>query len=305
MIDVHKAMVSLGINGRVSGKEFQAHCPMHRQRTGRDDTSPSWSINLKTGLHHCFSCGYKGTVQQLAADLGVAIDDVRVVQPISQSSRRIVLPDLTQVITGHAYLDESVLGRFTTPPNWALEQRRVSPEACEYYEVMWDGLEDSWILLIRDPWNGRLMGWQSKSQTSRRFLNYPTGVKKSRTLFGYTRFDSDQMIVVESPLDAVRMYTEGVRGAVACFGAVVSKQQISLMAAADEVVFALDNPRIDEAGKKSSLALLKETKGMLKSVRFFDYRGIDAKDPGDMTGDQIRAGINTSRSRAYGMAAIA
>ena len=89
------------------------------------------------------------------------------------------------------------------------------------------------------------------------------------------------------------------------FGAIVSKSQILLMSAADEIVFALDNPLVDLAGRKSSVQLLTETKGVLRSVRFFDYSGLTAKDPGEMSLDEITLGIKRAKSRAYGERAIA
>lgn len=42
-----------------------ALCPFH------DDTNPSLSIDIKTGLWYCFGCGESGTVWQFAKRLGV------------------------------------------------------------------------------------------------------------------------------------------------------------------------------------------------------------------------------------------
>jgi hypothetical protein len=42
---------------------------MHFARTGKADNSPSWWINLSTGMHICFSCGYKGNLLQLVCDV--------------------------------------------------------------------------------------------------------------------------------------------------------------------------------------------------------------------------------------------
>jgi DNA primase len=59
MIDVLATLERLGIEGKESGDEYVARCPMHAARTGREDSHPSWSINLQTGLFLCFSCGYR------------------------------------------------------------------------------------------------------------------------------------------------------------------------------------------------------------------------------------------------------
>ena len=307
MINVEATLAALGIDGSLRGSELLAPCPMHEKRTGREDAHPSWSINVDTGLFNCFSCGYRGSIITLIADLkGVSFDEAKTltVRPDLQAS----IAKIPGAYTAYAKpqpISEAMLYRFSNPPRWARSKRHLTQEACKGYGVRWDFLSDSWIIPIRESFDNSLMGWQEKSEVDRAFRNYPVGVKKSRTLFGYDIFTGGRMVVVESPLDAVRLLSDGVTGAVATYGAIVAKQQIMLMSAADEVVFALDNPSIDNAGKKSSIQLLSETKGVLKSVRFFDYSGIEAKDPGDMTPDQIEKGIKHARSRAFGERAIA
>ena len=306
MIDVEQTLGALGVEGRLSGDEFVGHCPMHFERTGREDSHPSWSINVKTGLFICFSCGYRGSIISLIADLkGIGFDEAKslTVKPDLQHAVSRI-PGAYIPVERDEFLPESRLGAYQTPPMWARRRRRVSAESCASHGVRWDYGQDSWIIPIRDAATSQLLGWQEKSETQRIFRNYPAGVKKSRTLFGYDIFTGGRMIVVESPLDAVRLHSEGVTGAVATFGAIVSKAQVLMMSAADEVVFALDNPNVDNAGRKASIQLLTDTKGVLKSVRFFDYSGIEAKDPGDMTHDQIERGIKHAKSRAYGQKAL-
>lgn len=306
MIDVETTLDSLGIDGQVRGDEFVGHCPMHFRRTGREDSHPSWSINMETGLFICFSCGYRGSIITLIADLrGISFDEAKTYTArvdIATSIARI--PGAYTPAQKPDLMGESRLSRFSDPPRWARQKRHLSSDGCLAYSLRWNFISDSWIIPIRDPADNQLLGWQEKSETERIFRNFPVGVKKSRTLFGYDIFHGGRMIVVESPLDAVRLYSEGVSGAVATYGAIVSKSQVLLMSAADEVVFALDNPITDDAGRKSSIQLLTETRGVLKSVRFFDYSGIEAKDPGDMTPEQIERGLSSARSRAYGERAV-
>ncbi|MFR8831062.1 MAG: CHC2 zinc finger domain-containing protein, partial [Eggerthella lenta] len=46
-------------NSYISGDELWASCPCpENHRHG--DKKPSWSINLNTLRHHCFSCGFSG-----------------------------------------------------------------------------------------------------------------------------------------------------------------------------------------------------------------------------------------------------
>ncbi len=302
MIDVAATLVRLGIAGRESGDEIVARCPMHKARTGREDAHPSWSINSSTGLFLCFSCGYSGSIHRLIVDMGGAVDieqakDFAVRGSLKNSIASI--PGAYHPIPAPDFLPESSLAGYTSPPRWALRERRLTQDACDIYGVRWDPYNEHWILPIRDP-QGDLLGWQVKSQVDRVFRNHPRGVKKSQTLFGYHAFNGGQMVVVESPLDAVRLRSEGIPGGVAVFGAIVSKQQILLMSAADEVVMALD---ADAAGRKASRQLLDSTRGVLKAVRFFQYSG-DVKDPGDMSPEQISQGITAAKSRVLGEAAL-
>ncbi|NBO55083.1 MAG: hypothetical protein EBU84_10945, partial [Actinobacteria bacterium] len=39
-----------------SGLEWQAVCPFH------EDTSPSFSVNIRKGLYICYACGAKGNM---------------------------------------------------------------------------------------------------------------------------------------------------------------------------------------------------------------------------------------------------
>lgn len=291
-------MASLGIDGRESGDEFVAPCPQHAARTGREDSHPSWSINLRSGLHICFSCGYRGTLAGLVSDLGGDADLAEARPDLRATVARIPGPYL---VVEPQRVEEHRLGRFVLPPRWARERRLLTAQACADHGVLWDPDQDAWIIPIREP-SGTLMGWQAKSESGRAFRNYPFGVKKSRCLFGLDAFSGGRMVVVESPLDAVRLTSEGIGGGVATFGATVSAAQVLLMTAADEVVIALD---ADDAGRKAAARLLSATRGVLRSVRFFDYSRTRAKDVGEMTRDEIEAGIAGARSRAHGQRALA
>lgn len=301
-MSIESTILALGIEGTLRGSEFVALCPAHEARTGSPDTNPSWSINVDTGLFLCFSCGYRGSLVTLISDIrGIPADEAKslIVKPeLATTMSRITAPYIS--IQPPKTLPEGRLSRYTDPPRWARTKRRISEAACHAFGVRWDFTNDSWILPIRRPSDSALLGWQVKSESERAFSNFPTGVPKSTTLFGYDIFTGGRMVVVESPLDAVRLWSDGFHAAVATYGAIVSKAQVVLMTAADEVVFALDNPRIDDAGRKANERLLVDTKGVLKNVTFFEYGDADAKDPGDMSAADIDAGLRRARSRAYG-----
>ena len=96
---------------------------------------------------------------------------------------------------------------------------------------------------IRDPFSGKLLGWQEKSQVERRFKNYPSGSEEAYTF----RMDSNLhvTILVESPLDCVSSIP-GVNGGVSTFGVDTTPEQVELLGNPIRLSFALDN---DDAGK--------------------------------------------------------
>lgn len=295
--DLESALDDLGIEWKASGSgEALARCP-HPQH---DDSTPSWSVNLETGLHGCFSCGYVGNWQQLVRDvLGLSHDDAVAWTRKRQTvgTRQRISKDDSAIGAGRReretpVVDESELWRFVDPPAWAIRERRLTLAACQEYGVLWDAEEELWITPIRDPETNALWGWQEKAEDGRHFRNYPRGVHKSRTLFGLQlASQSTQTILVESPLDAVRIYAAGFRGAVSSFGVRVSDTQRALLVlragVGGGVLLALDN---DSKGLDQTAHLLTQ----LLRARAFNYQRLSTKDPGEMTDEQIAIGIRES-----------
>lgn len=288
----------------VNGYEVQAHCPAHLQRTGKEDRNPSWWINADTGAHLCFSCGFKGGLQSLVSYVqGIDYEQVTAwlgsgERNLSAALEKAVRPKEVYQEVGH--ITESMLSAFVDPPAEALLSRGLSESAAKYYEVLWDARNSNWITVIRDP-QGKLMGWQEKGYGSRYFRNYPTGVQKSLSLFGYHQFNGGDMIVVESPLDVVRLASVGIFGGVSTYGSAVSDVQFKLTMSASRVVFAMDN---DDAGRSSSIDLLKMCQEFGVEAYFFNYRHTTMKDVGAMSRAEITEGIASARHYVRGSKAL-
>jgi len=287
------------------GNEVQARCPGHLELTGKEDRNPSWSINADTGAHICFSCGFKGGLQFLVNYVGGAELDTQEWLEDSSNHLRLAFNSLLKNMNPEPekidYLEESMLAIYTAPPAEALKSRGISSMAAEHYEILWDPRHDSWIIPIRDPRNNKLLGWQEKGNNSRFFKNQPTGVKKSRALFGYGQYSGGYMILVESPLDVARLASVGQLGGVAAYGALVSKEQLTLIQSADRLIIAMDN---DDAGRKSSGQLFDWAKSISLGVWFFDYTGVDVKDVGGMSKSEIDAGIANAKYSLRGKSVV-
>ena len=314
---VEGVLLTLGIETSQRGDELTGLCPMHLERTGREDNNPSWSMNAETGVHHCFSCGYKGTLLTLVGeikefttqwgrvDFDAAKDWLRSNIEVNfeylarqlEEARNSYVP-----IPAPVGMSEARLAIFdSVAPDWALSARDLTEEGCVLFGVKWNPSKNSWITPIRDPQSGKLMGWQEKSQTERFFRNRPTGVAKSKTLFGLDAFKGGTMIVVESPLDAVKLASLGVFGGVSTFGASISDDQLRLMKSADKLIIAMDN---DAAGRKASADLLERTRKEGMECWFLNYQGTEHKDIGDMPEDLVHYCLEGSKHSVFGEGAF-
>jgi hypothetical protein len=323
LFDVVGALDALGVDFTERGHEANALCPMHLKRTGKFDHSPSWWINLNTGAHMCFSCHYKGNLLHLVCDVkGFFVktwgksedyDYETARQWLSNSTdmsiERLIMqfeemPSYIHSIPKPLDMSEARLAVFDTPPVEALQSRSLSEKSVLEYGIMWDFEKKSWILPLREPHFNKLMGWQEKGTgEDRYFRNRPAGLSKSKTLFGIENQREDEVIVVESPLDCARIATAGVHGAVAICGSSTSEDQVKLLRYSKKVIAAFDNPNLDTAGLKASKELSNWARKYGINLFFFNYGGSSKKDPGDMTDEEIRWGVEHAQSALFGESA--
>ncbi|MFF8283361.1 toprim domain-containing protein [Streptomyces albus] len=283
--DVLSALGALGVEvlrelSRPDSTEYLARCPAHLALTGKRDRRPSFSVNGTTGLFHCFSCGYAGPFIQLVED-SLGYHRVEAFQWIARHGVYRTVEDFG--VAGDAEeavrVTEASLALFTPPPANVCARRRLTPDACRDFGVLWNPEKRRWILPIRDPFTDELWGWQEKGR--RFFRNYPTGVHKARTLFGDLAWSGEVALLLESPLDAVRAHGLGIGGAFASFGAHVSEAQMRLLKARCRyLILGLDN---DQAGRTARDRVHDRWRPRGLPIKFLDYSHTTAKDLGDMS----------------------
>jgi len=300
------------------GDEILALCPGHELRTGKVDQNPSWSINTETGVHHCFSCGYKGNLLTLVAEQKEFYTswnrlDLEGAQEWLRQNSKIDLPMLIKqmeeikesyvAIPKPVPMSEARLALFSTEiPKNVLDSRLLNEDSTKKYGVLWDSVNARWILPIRTWEDNELMGWQEKGYRERYFKNRPTGIAKSKTLFNSYNTEYDRrMIVVESPLDAVRLHSAGIMGGLASFGTSISPDQFAIFRETEDLIFAFDN---DEPGRVAALRMLDLCRKTGMECKFFNYDDVECKDIGEMTNNLIHRGIETAKHCVLGKAAI-
>lgn len=304
--DVLASLEELGINvARIIHEEAWALCPGHFDRVGKHNNRPNkWSVNIETGRHSCFSCGFSGSfvylVQEVKGyDRSDAEQWVRNRGGVARLRRILGNSEGRSAgLQGDAGIqpwNEARLALFNAPPHAALDERRISQGAVTHYGVLWDSNKENWILPIRDPNTGELWGFQEKGKGW--FCNKPAKVTKADTLFGIETLTGRTAIVLESPLDCLRLYTAGISGGVSSYGVQISDRQLDLLFdKAEIVIFALDN---DEVGLKKMWELRQRYLKSGKRIKFADYTHIPwAKDLGTegVTDQDIQKAILNAKS---------
>lgn len=288
------------------GSEVRGLCPGHLERTGKPDHNPSWSINADTGAHNCFSCGFRGGLQYLVSYVGgipmeEASEWMRTnTSDLAKRLERALAPKKIETKV-EVDITEANLAAYITPPKDILLNRGLTTDSALKYGVVYDYRKDLWIIPIRDAF-GKLLGWQEKAVNGRYFRNYPTGVQKSKSLFGYQQYSGGTMVVVESPLDVLRLESVGVSGGVATFGTSVSIEQLALIKGADRVIMAMDN---DDAGRTTSADLIRRATSLWMDFWLFDYSHVDVKDIGAMSKNEILQGLDRAKHCLYGDRSLA
>jgi hypothetical protein len=265
-------------------------CPGHEEYRGRKDSKPSWSMDKELLVHHCWSCPYAGTLRQLIADQRGdteeasewladytrrrAIQRLRHPRKVAEAPKPVPKP-LTAL--------QRRLESFSDPPDWALEARGLERFAVVHYGLRWDADVDHWVIPIHDEY-GKLAGFQRKADGY--FKNVPKGMEKKYMVFGLAQLTGTWGILVESPLDVVRLYSEGVEGGVSSFGAWASNHQLDLiLERVEDLVLALDN---DDAGNEQRNRIWHAQWRIGNRLRCLDYTGTHGKDIGEMTSAEVR-----------------
>lgn len=267
------------------GTELWALCPSPDHK----DRNPSWSISTETGTHFCFSCHYRGNAYTLVSNL-IGKDaatnllgrkDAPPVQRLNRSlDRDWTYHTVADLDRNDWAVSEAQLLSYTDPPQWALDARRLDRGSVDLFGVRWSGKDDAWVLPLRRPEG--LVGYQIKAQGRPFVRNRPVGMDKSRTLFGLLEArGAVQVVLVESPLDAVRLRRLRYPAMALC-GSRMSDTQRDLLQHYDRVLLALDN---DDSGRV-------ETERILRSMPGFDcwpvdYGDTEATDFGDMEDSDV------------------
>jgi DNA primase len=229
------------------GEEAICLCIFHDERTA------SLQVNMETGLYICFSCGASGGPKSLLAELGISHyepgdDDLKyLMEQIRNLDRGVVKEEKVYA--------ESLLKRFKHKHSAWIE-RNITTKTQAMFELGYYPLGDALTIPVRDI-GGRLLGvirrninWEQRDLPK---YEEPRNIKKSRHLYGgwlAAKSNSREVVLVEGPLDAVKVWQAGYVGLAIC-GSSLTEQQVGVLKRLDidRVTLFFDN---DLAGRKAA-----------------------------------------------------
>lgn len=277
-----------------SDREIKALCPVHHLVKGRPDTRPSWYMNRTTGAWICFSCGQRGSLSSLVQQMGGNLDDVLEARfDIAVAAVEEMRDEDDGIEEGpkqrEVYISEYGFAKNPLPPKPQRATRDIKGVVCTEYNLRWHRNKGCYLIPLYSVDTLTLIGWQEKH--GKRFVNVPDGVDKTDCLFGFQQYRSGDLLIVESPLDVVRLAGYGYR-AVSTMGSFVSDVQVDAIRRAankGSIILAMDN---DHAGRVANEYLAQQLDDLMAPVLYFRYphRRL-GKDPGDLPAEYLEPGV--------------
>lgn len=255
------------------GGEAMAMCPFH------GDSNPSFSINLNTGLWHCFAgCG-GGAIQDLLKKLNVEGFELKSVSQENIEKEE----ELSKKRVLHPITEEQLATYPSAKNNLFLLKRGVSNEDIKEWELKIVGLEI--VIPVRDT--SRILVGAAKrvivvEEGESKYKN-SEGFKKTHFLFGAHKFFSKKgtVILVEGLFDVIRLHSLGFKNSLSILGLDIHRPQIEILKSLgiSRILLFMDN---DKEGKE----VIGRNAQVLISAGFPvyipNYQNMRGKDAGDM-----------------------
>ena len=302
-----KAIVkSLGL--QVAGEtdiEISFYCPFHSNRH-----SASCSISKTTGAWLCFnpSCGETGSVIELVKRVLHKNDFEAMRYVYSKETETLenfddLLNDMLEERPEFEEFPQDILDRLHADLSGNknardyFESRGINKESMDYFWLGYSNPTGMVSVPVHSP-DGIPVGLVGRSITEKKFKN-STNLPRSKTMFNIHRAKKigDNVIIVESSFDAIRVHQAGFPNVIATLGGHISTENISLINRYfNKVTLMTDS---DQAGRELANSIASRLKNKDLLWASYEYGKIyphDAKDAGDMTEEEIKACIKNAVS---------
>lgn len=258
-------------------------CPFHNNRN-----TPACEVDKEKGLFLCFSCGENGTIldlimrttnrnyfeaQRIISNAAKGIDLVVSIDKAIEPKEEFNKFDLATIERLHSSLMQDVRAK------QYYASRGITAESAVKFNLGYSDKQDMVIVPVYSH-TGICVGFVGRSVEGKSFKN-STGMPRSKVLFNLNNCKFQDIVVVESSFDAIRLSQLGIP-AVATLGASIGSNQVALLNKyANAVIIAPDG---DEAGAEMMKKLSKGLAG--KDIRIMNIPD-GKKDIGDMSDEEI------------------
>lgn len=283
------------------GSELETHflvfCPFHNNRN-----TPACEIDKEKGLFICFACGENGTIydivmrttnrsyfeaQRIISKAAKNIDLVSNIQKTMEPKAEFVEFEPATIRRLHNTLLDSENAKEY------FRSRNISPESIDKFNLGYSDKQDMVIVPVYSHTN-ICVGFVGRSVQGKAFKN-STGLPRAKVLFNMNNCKFNNIVVVESSFDAIRLSQIGV-SAVATLGANISANQLALLDKyANSIIIAADS---DDAGKEMTEKIYKGLPH--KSIRVMPIAE-GKKDIGDMTNAEILTSFNSTNALDFAL----
>jgi DNA primase len=293
-----KAIVKgLGLNiiGE-SNDNLVLYCPFHN-----NVNTPCFYISERTGAWLCFnpSCGEAGGLKDLVKRI-LGKNEFEVLRFIM--SKKSEADDIFEDTLNSLFEDKPDFEEFPqeTLDNLYTElgnseeakeyfkSRGINEESMHYFKLGYSSKMDMVIVPVHSP-DGMPVGLVGRSIKEKRFKN-STNLPKNKTMFNIHRAKriGENVIVVESSFDAIRIHQAGFPNVVATLGGHLSKENLALLNRYFNRITIMTDA--DLAGRELGFSIANRLKNKDILWASYEYGKIyphDAKDAGDMTEKEI------------------
>jgi len=288
-----------------SNENLILFCPFHN-----NTHTPCFYISEKTGAWLCFnpSCGEAGGIKDLVKRI-LQKNEFEVLRFIM--SKKSQADDAFEDTLNSLFDDKPDFEEFSqeTLDNLYMElsesneakeyfkSRDISEESMHHFKLGYSSKMGMVIVPVHSP-DGMPVGLVGRSITEKKFKN-STNLPKNKTMFNIHRAKriGENVIIVESSFDAIRIHQAGFPNVVATLGGHLSKENIGLLNRYfNRIIIMTDS---DLAGRELGISIANRLKNKDILWASYEYGKIyphDAKDAGDMTEKEISACIKNAVS---------
>jgi len=258
-------------------------CPFHN-----NSRTPAGEVHKENGLFFCFSCQKTAPlIEVVMHSSGRSYFEAARFIKSKEGETNLEAEVQKQLYAKPEFLpfDEVVLKRLYNgllvsdrAKNY-FKYRKINSDSWSKFSLGYSVKQDMVTVPVHSP-DGMPIGFVGRSVEGKEFKNTP-GLPKAKTLFNLHRVKtSDNVYIVESSFDAIRLDQVGIPS-VATLGANVSKAQVELLQKYfNNIIVVADN---DEAGGNMKDRIIEKL-GSRVSVIKLDKQ---YKDIGDMDDDSI------------------